>query len=78
MSVHTRTHTTVTFANPHLHCDECGLPVTGWHDPHQCGCASATANRPCGHAAGATSVCPSWSPIDECACPADHPHRQES
>jgi hypothetical protein len=66
---HTRTHVYITFANPYLTCDQCGQPVTGWHDPERCGCdESGWRNRPCDHRAGVTSVCPSWGPVDGCQC----------
>jgi hypothetical protein len=65
---HTRTHTEVTFANPHLVCDQCKKPVPAWHDNDKCGCDESFWNEPCGHKAGMTSVCPSWGPIDGCRC----------
>lgn len=66
---HTRTHVFTQFANPYLDCERCGKPVTGWHDSIMCGCAEGQWwNEPCGHRAGATSVCPSWSPVDGCLC----------
>lgn len=66
---HTRVHTYVAFADPHLVCDLCRQPVTRWHDPAQCGCGlPGWWNAPCGHHAGATSTCPSWSPVDGCRC----------
>ncbi len=66
---HTRTHVNVTFANPYLACDQCGQRVAQWHDPVKCGCGdSGWQNKPCGHQAGATSVCPSWGPVDGCTC----------
>lgn len=68
----TRTHTFVSFANPHLLCDSCGEPVSRWHDPERCGCQSGLWNEPCRHLASATSACPSWSPVDGCRCPDPH------
>ena len=67
---HTRTHVSVTFANPFLICDVCGEPVPSWHDREQCGegCEMPSINQPCGHAAGVTGVCPSWGPVDGCQC----------
>lgn len=67
---HTRTHVEVTFADPYLRCDRCMARVVGWHDPDQCGpgCDGPTVNLPCGHKAGVTTVCPSWSPVGGCHC----------
>lgn len=67
---HTRTHVYVGFANPFLTCDDCGQPVHSWHDNQECGlgCGLPAINRPCNHAAGVTSVCPSWGPVDGCQC----------
>jgi hypothetical protein len=65
---HTRTHIYVSFANPYLRCDQCGQPVPRWHDDARCGCNGGFWNEPCGHVAGVTSVCPSWSPVDGCCC----------
>ena len=68
-TTHTRTHTTITFANPYLRCDQCGTWVTGWHNPDRCGCGEdGWQNKPCEHQAGATSACWSWSPVDGCSC----------
>ncbi|WP_435110138.1 hypothetical protein [Nocardiopsis synnemataformans] len=70
MATHTRVHTNITHANPHLRCDECGAAVTGWHNPDPCGCDTTFWNVPCGCVrADATNTCPSWSPIDGCLCP---------
>lgn len=68
--VHTRTHVYVEPANPYLTCDWCGCVVSSWHDAARCGegCTLPSLNRPCGHAAGVTSVCPSWGPVDGCGC----------
>jgi hypothetical protein len=72
---HTRTHTNIAFANPYLRCDRCRAWVTAWHNPDRCGCGeNGWQNQPCGHRAGATTVCPSWGPVDGCRCqPLDHP-----
>lgn len=64
----TRTHVHITFANPYLACDQCKALVTAWHDDDRCGCEAGFWNEPCGHQAGATSVCPSWGPVDGCSC----------
>lgn len=47
------------FANPYLVCDSCKKNVTHREN---------SRNQPCGHGAGFTSVCPSWSPVDGCQC----------
>jgi hypothetical protein len=65
---HTRTHVTISFADPYLRCDQCHQPVPAWHDNTKCGCDASFWNEPCEHKAGATSVCPSWSPVDGCTC----------
>ncbi|MFM9703636.1 hypothetical protein [Streptomyces galilaeus] len=65
---HTRVHTYITFANPHLVCEQCRQPATRWHDRHKCGCDTRSWIDPCGHNAEAVSVCPSWSPLDGCLC----------
>lgn len=70
--MHTRTHTYIGFASPHLVCDQCGQPVPKWHSDDSCGCDTPAYNLPCGHRAGSTSVCPSWSPVDGCTCPERH------
>jgi hypothetical protein len=61
-------HAVIEFANPYLKCDACRQWVTAWHDNLQCGCHTPCDNKPCGHAAGVTSACPSWSPVDGCLC----------
>jgi len=68
----TRTHVCVTFANPHMVCETCRKLATGWHDNIQCGCDAANTNEPCGCPVGATSTCPSWSPVDGCTCAEPH------
>lgn len=76
MRTHTRTHVLVTFADPHLICDECRQPVTGWHNADRCGagCDGPTFNVPCEHRAGVTTTCPSWGPVDGCRCLAQLGH----
>lgn len=65
---HTRTHVYVSFANPYLVCELCHQPVPRWHDPDKCGCGGHDWNEPCGHPAGISDTCPSWSPVDGCQC----------
>lgn len=68
-ATHTRTHVHIMFANPYLVCDRCGSWVTDWHDDDRCGCDAGSWNVPCEHtAAGVTSACPSWGPVDGCTC----------
>jgi hypothetical protein len=69
---YTRTHTYTTFANPHLVCTLCNQPVHHWHNNTSCGCEEECWNAPCGHTAGVTSRCPSWSPVDGCTCTTPH------
>lgn len=57
---HVRTHTRITFANPHMRCDKCGYPVEATRK-------DTGENVHCGHL-GATSSCPSWGPVDGCTC----------
>jgi hypothetical protein len=64
----TQTHLYEYFANPYLICDTCEQRAMGFHDTTRCGCHAGTWNVPCGHAAGVTSICPSWSPVDDCRC----------
>lgn len=52
-------------ANPYLRCDQCTAWVAGFSGLYEEGRAR---NLPCGHGAGATSACPSWSPVDGCRC----------
>ena len=61
----TRTHTKIRFANPFLVCDTCRQPVSAWHNSDACGCDAGCWNIPCGHTAGTTSTCPSWSPVGD-------------
>ena len=67
---YTRVHVHTEFANPYLCCDQCQAWVTAWHNREDCGCEATFWNVPCGHTAGATSACPSWSPVDGCECQA--------
>lgn len=58
--------TSILPANPFLVCDYCNQRVseitnTGENE-------GPAINLPCGHRTGATSKCPSWSPIDGCNC----------
>ncbi len=72
MTVSTRTHVQVGFANPFLVCSTCGVRVPYWHDPDRCGCETGTYNYPCGHKSDIESKCPSWSPVDGCKCRKPH------
>ena len=65
----TRVHVYISFANPYLVCASCAERVTAWHSTEACGCEAPCWNVPCGHTALTASVCPSWSPVDGCACP---------
>lgn len=70
---HTRVHTHIAFADPYLACDTCHQHVRAWHNPERCGCGQdGWQNLPCGHQAGATSLCWSWSPVRGCSCILDH------
>jgi hypothetical protein len=78
----THTHVIEEFANPFLRCDTCGEWVLGWvrHEGQVPECQHLGQLYPCGHV-GATSVCPSWSPVDGCRClehlgSVDHPPRE--
>lgn len=71
---HTRTHLTITPANPFLACAECGKRAERFHAP-DCGCDredwpdfSEPLNFPCGHHADYNDLCPSWGPVDGCQC----------
>lgn len=73
---HTRTHLTITPANPFLACAQCGQRVERFH-ASDCGCGcepeeypefSRPVNFPCGHHADYNDLCPSWSPVDGCTC----------
>lgn len=68
MTTYTRTHTYITFANPHLLCDTCQQPAPRWHNDDRCGCDDSFWNEPCGHRSGVSSSCPSWNPVDGCQC----------
>lgn len=65
---HTRVHTYVSFANPHLVCGLCRRSVPRWHNNDTCGCDAGWWNNPCGHRAEAVSACPSWDPANGCYC----------
>lgn len=54
------------FANPYLTCDRCRARVSAKFGLNE-GFGEAR-NLPCGHVAGVTSRCPSWSPVDGCGC----------
>jgi hypothetical protein len=73
---HTRTHVYVEFANLYLDCEQCHQQAKSWHDPQRCGCDEKHWNMPCGHIAGALSVCPSWGPVDGCTCVALFGYRE--
>lgn len=68
MTVSTRTHVQIGFANPYLICETCRKRVPYWHDPDRCGCDSKVYNQPCGHTAEVISICMSWSPVYGCTC----------
>ncbi len=60
---YTRTHNTITFADPYKQCLKCG----GWVD----GVLDAPGPpivTPCEHEGTYKDVCPSWSPVDGCSC----------
>lgn len=65
----THTHVETEFANPWLRCDVCSQPVEGMvsFEGQVGGCTHKGLNTPCGHL-GATSICPSWGPVDGCQC----------
>lgn len=65
--------TYTTFANPFLACVVCGERAVGFMtagviidplDPDPV----RTRNWPCLHQVAVVSLCPSWSPVDGCAC----------
>jgi hypothetical protein len=59
----TQTHNVIRFADPYKTCDECGEWIDGVLDgPGQ------PTNSPCEHRASYTDRCPSWGPVDGCAC----------
>jgi hypothetical protein len=67
-ATHTRTHITITPANPFLVCGTCGERVADFHDG-RCGCGETRPlNLPCGHCGEYRSLCPSWGPVDGCQC----------
>ena len=57
----TSTFTVRVPANPYLRCDRCGARVEFWR-------SAQVRNEPCGHDSGATSMCPSWGPVNGCEC----------
>lgn len=69
VATHVHTHVLVSFANPYLTCDLCGMRVPQWHNNDICLCGGDWWNVPCGHRASITSDCPSWSPVTGCTCP---------
>ena len=65
---HTRTHLTITPANPFLACCTCKKRVTAFHDPG-CGCGEdRPMNFPCCDYGEYVDLCPSWGPVDGCQC----------
>lgn len=74
-TTHTRTHVTLTFANPYLVCRTCRVRVPAWHQPAACGpgCDRPARNIPCGHL-GALSLCPTWTSRGGCRCEAEFGH----
>lgn len=62
------THLHAYFANPFLVCIKCREPVPSWHDDKACGCGESFWNNPCGHKAGVSSTCITWSPVTGCFC----------
>lgn len=62
----TRTHTLTKtpFADPFKVCNECGGWIDGVLDPPR----GMFLTSPCRHTQGYTDVCPSWGPVDGCAC----------
>lgn len=60
----TYAHMHIGFADPWLRCDDCGRQVRSWHHHDHHG----RQNLPCGHHAGATSVCLTWSAVHGCTC----------
>jgi hypothetical protein len=65
----THTHTVTEFADPYLRCNTCGNHVTGYITINEEKRCDHEGNLvPCGHPAGISSDCPSWSPVDGCHC----------
>lgn len=60
---HTRTYNAIRFADPYKMCDYCGAWITGVLDA-----PGPIILVPCGHRANYTDQCPSWGPVDGCAC----------
>jgi hypothetical protein len=63
---HTRTVHAIDPANPYLQCDTHHDWVD--HFTHTADGEGPIHCEPCGHQTGATSACPSWNPVDGCAC----------
>ena len=65
----THTHVLTKLANPFLRCDVCAKPIEGVvsDEGNVPDCEHLGYNEPCGHL-GATSICPSWGPVDGCEC----------
>lgn len=66
----TRTHLTITPANPYLVCGQCGTRVEEFHDD-RCGCSESDGPlwlMPCDHRGDYRDLCPSWNPVDGCCC----------
>lgn len=55
----------IDFADPYKQCRQCGGWVTGTRDEGR-----PFTLVPCGHQSDYRDVCPSWSPVDGCRCPA--------
>lgn len=53
-----------TYVNPHLRCGACGAPAPGYTPKSP----AVVANEPCGHIAGVSSGCITWSPKSGCGC----------
>jgi hypothetical protein len=72
---HTRTHLTITPANPFLFCAVCFERVEAFHDD-RCGCGidGPLLLFPCLHDRDYIDDCPSWGPVDGCTC--DHTRRR--
>lgn len=72
----TRTHLTITPANPFLACQQCGKRAEAFHDD-ACGCELSGGLQPpmpCFHRADYDDLCPSWGPVDGCRCQAAFGH----
>lgn len=51
----------MVWANPYMKCGACKAFVDGYDEMDN-------AMVPCGHIVNASSVCPSWGPVDGCSC----------